>query len=92
VSNLVGLVGLCTGETPEAVAERIGDGGGGALKAALTTALNDRLAPLRAKRAELAKDAPDVIRRVLGHGNARANEVAERTLGEVRAAMHMVYG
>src|SRR6478672_7965106 len=30
VSNLLGLVSLCTGETPEAVAERIGEGGGGA--------------------------------------------------------------
>jgi tryptophanyl-tRNA synthetase len=92
VSNLLVLVSLCTGETPQAVAERIGDGGGGALKAALTTALNDTLAPLRAKRAELAKDATDVVRRVLGRGNARANEVAERTLAEVRSAMHMVYG
>jgi tryptophanyl-tRNA synthetase len=92
VSNLVGLVSLCTGEAPETVAARLGDGGGGALKAALTTALNDTLAPLRAKRAELAKNAPEVMRSVLGRGNARANEVAERTLGEVRAAMHMVYG
>ncbi|HEY2515690.1 MAG TPA: tryptophan--tRNA ligase [Polyangiaceae bacterium] len=92
VSNMLGLIALCTGETPEAVAERIGDGGGGALKAALTTALNDTLAPLRAKRAELAKDAPNVMRSVLGKGNAQANEVAERTLAEVRAAMNMVYG
>jgi tryptophanyl-tRNA synthetase len=92
VSNLVGLVALCTGETPQAVAERIGDGGGGALKAALTTALNDTLAPVRARRAELAKDGPAVMRRVLGLGNARANEVADRTLAEVRTAMNMSYG
>ncbi|MBS2013614.1 MAG: tryptophan--tRNA ligase [Deltaproteobacteria bacterium] len=91
VSNLVGLVALCTGEKPEVVADRIGDGGGGTLKAALTTALNDTLAPLRAKRAELAKDARDVVRHVLARGNARANEVADRTLREVRSAMHMVY-
>jgi len=91
VSNLVSLVGLCTGETPEAVAERLGDGGGGALKGALTTALNDMLAPMRAKRAELAKDAKEVVRSVLRRGNARANEVAERTLNEVRGAMHMNY-
>lgn len=91
VSNLVGLIGLCTGEAPAVVADRIGDGGGGALKAALTTALNDTLAPIRAKRAELAKDARGVVRDVLQRGNARANEVADRTLREVRAAMHMVY-
>jgi tryptophanyl-tRNA synthetase len=91
VSNLLGIVSLCTGETPEAVAERIGDGGGGALKNALTTALNDTLAPLRARREELAKDGPAVMRHVLGRGNTRANEVAERTLAEVRAAMNMSY-
>jgi tryptophanyl-tRNA synthetase len=91
VSNLLGLVSLCTGEAPEAIAERIGDGGGGALKNELTTALNDTLAPLRARRAELAKEAPAVMRQVLGLGNRRANEVAERTLGEVRAAMNMRY-
>jgi tryptophanyl-tRNA synthetase len=91
VSNLVLMISLCTGETPTAVADRIGDGGGGALKAELTTVLNDRLAPLRAKRAELAKDARAVVKHVLGKGNARANEVADRTLAEVRAAMNMQY-
>jgi tryptophanyl-tRNA synthetase len=92
VSNLLGIVSLCTGETPEAVAERIGDGGGGALKNAVTTALNDTLAPLRARRTELAKDAQAVMRHVLALGNRRANEVAERTLAEVRTAMNMNYG
>jgi tryptophanyl-tRNA synthetase len=91
VSNLVLMISLCTGEKPEAVAERIGDGGGGALKNELTTVINDRLAPIRAKRAELAKDAPAVVKRVLGLGNARANEVANRTLEEVRGAMNMRY-
>jgi tryptophanyl-tRNA synthetase len=91
VSNLVLMISLCTGETPQAVAERIGDGGGGALKSELTTVLNDRLAPLRAKRAELAKDAPAVVKHALGLGNARANEVATRTLEEVRGAMNMHY-
>ena len=32
-----------------------------------------------------------VMRHVLGRGNTRANEVAERTLAEVRAAMNMSY-
>lgn len=92
VSNLLLLIGLCTGESPEAVAERIGDGGGGTLKQELTTVLNDTLAPLRARRAELAKDARAVVRRVLELGNGRANDVANRTLQEVRGAMNMNYG
>ncbi len=92
VANLLFLISLCTGEKPEQIAERIGDGGGGALKQELTTALNDTLAPLRARRAELAKDGPAVVRQVLGQGCAKANAVANATLAEVRAAMNMSYG
>ncbi len=92
VANLLLLISLSTGEKPEAIAERIGDGGGGTLKAELTTVLNDTLAPIRARRVELAKDARDVVKRVLGQGNAKANEVAEATLNEVRGAMNMSYG
>lgn len=92
VANLLLMIGLCTGEKPEAIAERLGDGGGGALKNELTTVLNDTLAPLRARRAELAKDAKGVVRQVLARGNAKANAVADATLAEVRAAMNMSYG
>jgi tryptophanyl-tRNA synthetase len=91
VSNLLLLLSLCTGEAPAAIADRIGDGGAGALKAELVTALNDTLAPLRARRAELAKDAPAVLTHVLGQGNERANAVADATLAEVRSAMNMSY-
>ena len=57
----------------------------------LTDAINTELAPLRARRAELEAD-PGYLDEVLRRGNARANEVAEATLDEVRAAMGMVYG
>jgi tryptophanyl-tRNA synthetase len=92
VSNLILLISLCTGEGPASIAERIGDRGGGAIKAELVTTLNDTLAPLREKRATLEKDADDVVRDVLVRGIAHANELAERTLAEVRAAMNMSYG
>jgi tryptophanyl-tRNA synthetase len=90
VSNLVLLAALCSGQTPEAVADEIGDGGAGALKAVVTEAINDCFAPIRARRAELMA-APDHLRSVLADGNARANETADATLDEVRAAMQMVY-
>ena len=90
VANLLLLISLCERTTPEAVADEIGDGGGGALKKRLTDAINDELAPLRARRAELAAD-PGHLAEVLRRGNERANEVAEATLDEVRSAMGMDY-
>jgi len=90
VANLLLLIALCERTTPEAVAEEIGDGGGGALKRRLTDAINDELAPLRARRAELVSD-PGYLSQVLRRGNERANEVADATLDEVRAAMGMDY-
>ena len=88
VSNLLMLISLCTGEEPEAIAARIGDGGGGLLKSTLTEALNETLKPLRTKRAELEKN-PDYIQQVLLDGSKRAREIAIQTLNEVRSAMNM---
>lgn len=90
VSNLLTLAGLASGRDPVAIAEEIGNGGGGGLKKYLIEALNEHLAPIRARRAELAGD-PGHIVEVLREGNARANEIADATLAEVRAAMGMAY-
>ncbi|MFG3286890.1 tryptophan--tRNA ligase [Streptomyces sp. NPDC048111] len=88
VSNLVLLTALCQGRDPHEVAESIGDGGASALKAAATEAVNTHFAPLRARRAQYAQDM-DYVRELLRAGNERANEVAEQTLAQVRAAMGM---
>ena len=89
VANLLTLISLCTGESPEKIAERIGDGGGGTLKNTLTEALNENLRPLRTKRAQLEKE-PEYIRKVLTDGAAKAREIAQKTLEEVRERMNMV--
>ena len=89
VANLLQLISLCTGEAPDAVAARIGEGGGGMLKSTLTEALNETLRPLRTKRAQLEKE-PEYIRQVLNDGVTRARAIAEQTLKEVREAMNMV--
>ncbi len=91
VSNLLLLASLATGEDPRVIADQIGDGGGGALKQVVTEALNDHLAPIRKRRAELEKD-PQYLEAVLAAGNERANVEANRTLLEVREAMDMIYG
>ncbi|MFP5416500.1 MAG: tryptophan--tRNA ligase [Actinomycetes bacterium] len=90
VANLLTLAGSCSDRDPAEIAAEIGDGGGGGLKRYLTEVLNERFAPIRARRAELEAD-PGYIRRVIREGNARANGMAEATLAEVRQAMGMVY-
>jgi tryptophanyl-tRNA synthetase len=90
VSNLLQLISLATGETPEAVAARIGDGGSVKLKALLTEALNECLAPIRSRRKELQKDE-QYIRAVLNRGVQRARAEAEQTLSAVRQAMNMEF-
>ncbi len=90
VSALLTTAALCTGRTEVEIAEEIGNDGSGALKKYVTEAVNNYLAPIRARRAELEGDM-DYIRDVLAGGNRRANEIADQTLGEVREAMGMVY-
>jgi tryptophanyl-tRNA synthetase len=90
VSSLVLLGALCLDQDPRAFAGGIRAGGSAALKTAVTTAVNDLLAPVRARRAEYARDL-GYVRQVLRDGSARANEIASATLGEVRTAMGMNY-
>ena len=90
VSNLVMLAAVSSGRTPEQVAEEIGGGGGGGLEKEVTEALNEHLAPIRARRAELVAD-PGHLLKVLHEGNDKANAMAADTLGDVLAAMQMDY-
>jgi tryptophanyl-tRNA synthetase len=90
VSSLLLLAALCSGRDPVAVADEIGAGGAAGLKAAVTAAVNDRFAPIRARRRELAAD-PGYARQVLRDGCARARALAESTLTQVTAAMGMRY-
>lgn len=91
VANLILLASLCTARDPQEIADHIGDGGAGALKALVTEAVNERFAPIRARRAELAQD-PGFVDSVLHEGIGRARAVAVDTLDEVREAMGMTYG
>jgi tryptophanyl-tRNA synthetase len=90
VSSLVLLAALCAGRDPRELAEAIGDGGAARLKAVVTEAVNEKFAPLRVRRAELAAD-PGYARQVLRDGCERAAVVAGTTLEEVRTAMGMRY-
>ena len=90
VSALLTTAALCTGRTEVEIAEEIGNDGSGALKKYVTEAVNEFMAPHRARREELAQDM-DHVKEVLHEGNKRMNEIANETLGEVCEAMGMVY-
>jgi tryptophanyl-tRNA synthetase len=91
VANLLRLIAICSGEAPEAIAQRIGEGGGGKLKALLTEAINTHLAPIRERRLRYSGD-PAYVHEVLKKGVERAREEGIVTLEQVRKAMNMDHG
>jgi tryptophanyl-tRNA synthetase len=60
------------------------------LKPAVAEAMVEELAPIRARREELARD-PDRVRRALRHSADRARAVARETMAEVRDQMGLRY-
>ncbi|MTD13400.1 tryptophan--tRNA ligase [Nakamurella sp. YIM 132087] len=90
VSALLAIGACALGITPEVLAATIGTGGSKVLKDTVTDAVNDLLAPIRARRAELAAD-PAYLTGVLLAGTAEANATANDILGQVRRAMGMDY-
>ena len=90
VSALLTTAALCTGRSETEIANEIGDAGAGALKKYVNESVNAYLAPLRERRCELESDK-SYIHDVLAEGNRRANEIANKTLEQVREAMRMVY-
>lgn len=59
-----------------------------ACKKQLTEILNTKLAPIRAKRAELVEN-PKLVDEILAEGARKARLVASETMAEVRAAMNL---
>jgi tryptophanyl-tRNA synthetase len=88
VAGLLRLAALATGDAPEAIAERLGDQGAGALKRLATEALNAHLRPLRERRRALAREH-GYLREVLEAGIRQARALGAETLAEVRGAMNM---
>ena len=90
VSALLSTAALCLGTQPEEIATQIGDQGSGELKHLTTDAVNSFLAPMRARRADLAQDS-GLAAEVLRRGNDSANTIAATTLDEVRTVMGTRY-
>lgn len=83
---------IYTGEGLEKIAEtcRSGELGCVADKKHLTESINNALAPVRSKRAELVSH-PDVVWDVLNDGAKRARDRARETMEMVRSAMGLTY-
>ena len=90
VAHLLDLLAATTGNDPRRLAAEIGDGGAARLKHTLTEAVNERLRPLRRRRASLADDVPH-LDAVLDAGNERARRLADATLGAVHDLLGMTY-
>ncbi len=90
VANLLDLLAAATGDTSQDLAETISDGGAGQLKQTLIDALNERLRPLRRRRAEFVEDR-DYLNDVLDAGNQRARQLAHDTLTQVHEVLGMSY-
>jgi tryptophanyl-tRNA synthetase len=90
VANLLSIIAELTGRDPRAVAAQVNDGGAAELKRLAVEAINEELAPLRRRRAELLAD-PAYLDETLLDGTARAAAIATETLQRVREAMGMDY-
>ena len=86
IAALLTMFAAVTERSAPELADEIGATGAGALKVGLAEAVNELLAPLRARRAQLA-DETGYLDAVLRDGNAHARQVADRTLAEVHDAM-----
>jgi len=86
IANLIDILSVATGSTPEEIETRFADSGYGDFKVAVGDAVVDYLTPVRERYAELRADEAE-LERILAAGAERARELAAPTLGEVRRRM-----
>ena len=87
MSNLLDILAACAGGDPRCLAE--GFDRYGELKTAVADAVLAALAPLRERRAELAR-RPEYVRTVLREGALRARELGEAKLRQVKEAIGLL--
>jgi tryptophanyl-tRNA synthetase len=87
VSNLLDILAACKGITPDEAAAELADARGyGDLKAAVSDAVIEMLAPVRERYEELRGDEA-ALEAILLRGADEAREIASVTLADVRGAM-----
>jgi tryptophanyl-tRNA synthetase len=86
VSNLIEILSVVRGTTPEQIEAEFDGQGYGAFKGAVAEAVVDYLAPVRERYEELRGDEA-ALERTLVEGGDRARKLAAETLADVRSAM-----
>jgi tryptophanyl-tRNA synthetase len=87
VSNLIDILAAARGATPRAVESAMADARGyGDLKGAVAEAVEEMLAPVRERYADLRADE-DRLEGILAAGAEKARTIASGTLADVREAM-----
>jgi tryptophanyl-tRNA synthetase len=86
ISNLIEILAVARGTSPEQVEQEFEGRGYGDFKQAVGEAVAELLAPVRERYAELRSDE-ERLDAALGEGAERARAIARQTLAEVRSAM-----
>src|SRR5215212_3395547 len=89
ITNLIDILSVSTGESPEAIEARFDGEGYGPFKAAVGEAVVELLAPIQLRYAELRADEAE-LRRLLVVGAEKASESAEPTLRSMYDRMGFV--
>ena len=86
MSNLIEILSVARGQSPEAVEAELDGAGYGDLKATVADAVAALLEPVRERYAELRGDEA-ALEETLARGAERAREIASVTLADVRERM-----
>jgi len=86
VSNLIEIMSVASGDSPEAIEERYDGQGYGAFKGDVADAVVAMLDPIRARYEELRAD-PEELRRLLARGADKAREASAPTLAAMYERM-----
>lgn len=82
ITNLVEIMAVATGETPEAIEARYDGAGYGTFKQEVADAVVELLDPVRLRYGELRGD-PERLREILARGAEKAHTIAAETLARV---------
>jgi tryptophanyl-tRNA synthetase len=86
IANLIEILAVTSGTTPEEIEQRFDGSGYGDFKAAVAESVVAYLAPVRERYEELRGDEAE-LERILGEGAEKARGIASGILAEVRSAI-----